>query len=107
MLGLSDTELSVDDTTLYHRAYKAMINMLIPSISSATRDLREIIRLCRLLWPVALQILNDNDSTSSLSWKVSKKYIGFVIRHPAEHKYNNNLFHYFSFQCFRNPSMST
>lgn len=59
---------------VYDLAYKAMINTLVSSILSATRDLREMIRLGRLLWPVVLKILHGNDLTSCPSWKVSKTF---------------------------------
>ena len=67
-LFVTSGSLSADLKTLHRRIYKAMIDMLVPSIASATRDMREVIRLCRLLWPKALEILRNDEGATV--WKV-------------------------------------
>jgi len=68
----------------YEKAYNAMIETLLQSLLSTTRDIREVMRLGRLLWPIYIQPLeekNDTEVDNTLLDRKARPHVMYMLEH--------------------------
>ena len=75
-------------STIITQLYKSLIDIVIQSVESTTRDVREVLRLTRMLWPIYVEPLSKYDQIEltyedSIDGSVDSKNV-FLTRNTLE-----------------------